>query len=282
MSSKETYCEKHGVNLVQNDFCALCARDAEVPSSKDVVSGPPFTVERYGSFGACVTAERDWLGRELWVVAECIFQNVSSDDAKHWARGIKVSLQSGDAVPRVTVETTAVSCETCLEAHRILSAAGIADGELIEKLEDLVQERDNARSPVEPSGFRKTTFTSPLQQGNLPCDHCGWGVAQHEALTLACPVKATAPPVPACANPVMINSEWYRGCVLPSGHEGDCSAQKSSARPEPGKSMRVVSCAQCADIVSLPISGDRADLSPGVGWYFSTETGWLCPTDAPK
>lgn len=57
--------------------------------------------------------------QELWVIAECIFRNVSSDDAKHWARDIKVSLQSGDQAPRVTVETTercihgAVVCEKC-------------------------------------------------------------------------------------------------------------------------------------------------------------------------
>lgn len=39
--SKETYCEKHGVNLVQNDFCALCAR--ELPSSNRVDTHPcPF------------------------------------------------------------------------------------------------------------------------------------------------------------------------------------------------------------------------------------------------
>lgn len=28
------------------------------------VSGPPFTVTRYGSLGACVTAERDWLAAD--------------------------------------------------------------------------------------------------------------------------------------------------------------------------------------------------------------------------
>ena len=36
--------------------------DATLPS-KDVLNptGPPFTVGRYGSLGACITAERDWL-----------------------------------------------------------------------------------------------------------------------------------------------------------------------------------------------------------------------------
>jgi len=65
-------------------------------------------------------AQVERLQRELWVIAECIFQNVSSDDAKHWARGIKVSLQSGDAAPRVTVETNSVHPGTrcaCVECQ---------------------------------------------------------------------------------------------------------------------------------------------------------------------
>lgn len=28
---------------------------------KEIPTGPPFTIERYGSFGACIHAERDWL-----------------------------------------------------------------------------------------------------------------------------------------------------------------------------------------------------------------------------
>jgi hypothetical protein len=36
------------------------------------------------------------------------------------------------------------------------------------------------------------------------------------------PEKASAPP---CGNPVMVNTEWYRGCRLPSGHDGDCSPE---------------------------------------------------------
>jgi hypothetical protein len=43
-----------------------------------------------------------------------------------------------------------------------------------------------------PSLYRMTTFTAPHQQGILPCDHCGWGVARHEPRTLACPVKPYA------------------------------------------------------------------------------------------
>lgn len=47
------------------------------------------------------------------------------------------------------------------------------------------------------------------------------------------PEKASARPVPACGNPVMINAERYRGCVLPSGHDGDCSPRKPSSEPMP-------------------------------------------------
>lgn len=43
-----------------------------------------------------------------------------------------------------TTDEPVVTCETCIEAHRTLSHAGIADGELIEKIEDLITERDEA------------------------------------------------------------------------------------------------------------------------------------------
>lgn len=36
----------------------------EQAPSKDL-SGPPFTMDRYGSLAACITAERDWLREEL-------------------------------------------------------------------------------------------------------------------------------------------------------------------------------------------------------------------------
>lgn len=42
--------------------------------------------------------------------------------------------------------------------------------------------------------YRETRFTSPFQAGDLPCDHCGWGVAQHHSTTLACPVPSYALP----------------------------------------------------------------------------------------
>jgi hypothetical protein len=46
-----------------------------------------------------------------------------------------------------------------------------------------------------------------------------------DARVLVPPEKAPAPP---CGNPVMINADRYRGCRLPSGHDGKCSAQKAS------------------------------------------------------
>ena len=49
--------------------------------------------------------EIESLRSELWKVAECIWQNVHSDDAKHWARGIMVTLRPS-APPSFAVETT--------------------------------------------------------------------------------------------------------------------------------------------------------------------------------
>src|SRR5688572_25386912 len=43
------------------------------------------------------------LRREVWVVAECIFRNISADEAKHWARGIRVSLSGASPVPSLSV-----------------------------------------------------------------------------------------------------------------------------------------------------------------------------------
>lgn len=37
----------------------------DIDTASLLVTGPPFTVTRYGSFGACVVAERDWLRKEL-------------------------------------------------------------------------------------------------------------------------------------------------------------------------------------------------------------------------
>lgn len=44
-------------------LCTDCQKPPEQVPSKECDS-PPFTVDRYGSFGAAVTAERDWLRRE--------------------------------------------------------------------------------------------------------------------------------------------------------------------------------------------------------------------------
>ena len=53
--------------------------------------------------------EIESLRSELWKVAECIWQNVHSDDAKRWARGIMVTLRPS-APPSFAVETTANRC----------------------------------------------------------------------------------------------------------------------------------------------------------------------------
>lgn len=56
------------------------------------------------------------------------------------------------------METTGLTCETCVEAHRLLSAAGIADGDLLEKIEDLIAERDAAIRPDEPTANHPKTL----------------------------------------------------------------------------------------------------------------------------
>ena len=50
-------------------------------SSKDVLNpaGPPFTVGRYGSLGACVTAERNCLR----AVLKEILEELQLDDSRH-------------------------------------------------------------------------------------------------------------------------------------------------------------------------------------------------------
>jgi len=58
---------------------------------------------------------------------------------------------------------------------------------------------------------------------------------------------------------------------------------KASA-PIPGGSVYRVCCARCQSQINLTASDGRVNLhqKDAVGWYFSTETGWLCPADAPK
>ena len=72
----------------------------------------------------------------------------------------------------------------------------------------------------------------------------------HQILNEAPLTEETSPPHPGpsiekafarsprrvvnCGNPVMVNSEWYGPCTLPSGHEGDCKrTQKASTEGRP-------------------------------------------------
>ncbi len=82
---------------------------------------------------------------------------------------------------------------------------------------------------------------------------------------------------------------WCPYCKQPHGvnqtpvTDAALAAEKASECPEPGQSLYTVSCARCNRTVALTGSGGgRVSLSEGAGWYFSTETGWLCPADAPK
>ena len=73
--------------------------------------------------------EIESLRSELWKVAECIWQNVHSDDAKHWARGIMVTLRPS-APPSFAVETTTelaprYPCPECGEEQGHVAAYGL-------------------------------------------------------------------------------------------------------------------------------------------------------------
>lgn len=95
------------------------------------------------------------------------------------------------------------------------------------------------RPAVEPSAPR-CEAQSPGTYTSKRCDlargHDGPHVATEGRVTDKWQAeKASARPVPACANPVMVTAERYRGCVLPSGHEGECSAQNGGACIDDGR-----------------------------------------------
>lgn len=114
--------------------------------------------------------------QELWVIAECIFRNVSSDDAKHWARDIKVSLQSGDQAPRVTVETSkpqyrkwpgepphCMSCDCGMtEEQKALAARTVPLEDYLSVHRELMNLKYPGSSQVEP---RETTDDMQVLRG---------------------------------------------------------------------------------------------------------------------
>ena len=81
-------------------------------------------------------------------------------------------------------------------------------------LNDITVRMAQAFVPVSPV---ETSAPSSSDTFNVPGDGCD--------LPFFKPEKAS---VPSCGNPVMVNAERYRGCRLPSGHEGECSAQNGS------------------------------------------------------
>jgi hypothetical protein len=60
------------------------------------------------------------LERELWVVADCIFQNVDAAAMRHWAADVKVELKGGDRVPKITAARTLSSSLCTPEGHTIV------------------------------------------------------------------------------------------------------------------------------------------------------------------
>lgn len=70
--------------------------------------------------------------------------------------------------------------------------------------------------------------------------------------------------------------------------EIECARADVSGKPRPAQetpavqgSMHTVTC-KCGATVSSPITGNAMNLNYMAGWYFSTETNWLCPRCAPS
>jgi len=68
----------------------------------------------------------------------------SGDDARPLRRPTVTELEQVLAPEKAMEPTEVTGCGNCVEAHHVLSAAGIADGDLAEKIDDLVAERDAA------------------------------------------------------------------------------------------------------------------------------------------
>lgn len=69
---------------------------------------------------------------------------------------------------------------------------------------------------------------------------------------------------------------------LSLAEEGLANFAQSAGEPE---ALHLVCCSKCSDQMRLPYtdaSRTSVSLFQAGGWYFSTETGWLCPKDAPQ
>jgi hypothetical protein len=89
-----------------------------------------------------------------------------------------------------------------------------------------------AEKTVEPTPLRAGHIYSP-REGTEVCFICGFHKSEHAPEHMPAEKAST----PLCGNPVMVNSEWYRGCQLPSGHEGDCKNLPAEAARAYGQAM---------------------------------------------
>ena len=183
-------------------------------------------------------AEIKFLRAELWTLAELIFHNASSDDAKHWARRITVSI-NGDAPPSFAIapdETTAITPEFAAGFERGIVEKVIKDVEALagertdtywaahaqacEEIRHRLEEAWSALPDVEPSEQRRTyTALDYVGIGPLPnCDACGRPYAEHDQIGYYCPPEKASACLhkSGCSEPLYkagLCEAHYRECV---------------------------------------------------------------------
>lgn len=119
------------------------------PTSNEQLTGPPFTVPRYGSLGACITAERDWLraDRDSWKARISHLTEVEQNNER-LQRELRLAESARDyandlldrARQRSAVETTELcphgfvladnTCGPCSEGRPNRRAVAARDAEL--------------------------------------------------------------------------------------------------------------------------------------------------------
>lgn len=127
-----------------------------VRTSNEQLMGPPFTVPRYGSFGACVIAERDWLREALQTIVAMWEGNANDVDLTDGMMRV-----ASEALTTSPVETSAPRLSKA-HAKRILQdwIEDESHAELIrESWPDLFEAHEALRAIAEglPLGPRETS-----------------------------------------------------------------------------------------------------------------------------
>lgn len=161
--------------------------------------------------------EIERLRRELWTVAECIFRNVSSDDATRWARGIHVSIRN-DEPPSFAVETS----DDWRALHRRVSTWSALnsvntrpDFTALNKIlaeHNPFAQKATAFSGTPSSGMGCVVCGRLFFQGRPTCDCNGPQLSQ----------KASGEPTsgsgcPACGVMRVVGARHFSGCPLHPG-----------------------------------------------------------------